>query len=70
MKIKLFVGVHGGLFGRWVSFKEALEEKVNTWLAANPEIKIHNITQSSNGGSLDSTKVFLFVWYEDGSTQS
>jgi hypothetical protein len=64
MKVKLFVG-DKGLFGRWTGFVASLEERVNTWLADNAGITIHHIIQSSNGGSFDSSKVFLSVWYEE-----
>jgi hypothetical protein len=64
VKVKLFVRDKSP-FGRWSRFLAALEDEVNAWLAANPGIKIVHITQSSNGGSFDSSKVFLSVWYEE-----
>ncbi len=65
MKVKLFVRDKSA-FGRWNRFVAELEDEVNAWLAANPGIRIVHITQSSNGGSFDTSKVFLSVWYEDG----
>jgi hypothetical protein len=64
VKVKLFVQDRSP-FGRWSRFLAALEEQVNAWLAANPGIKIVHITQSSNGGSFDTSKVFISVWYEE-----
>jgi hypothetical protein len=64
VKVKLFVQDKSP-FRRWGQFVAALEEEVNAWLAANPGIKIVHITQSSNGGSFDTSKVFLSVWYEE-----
>jgi hypothetical protein len=42
-----------------------LEEKVNTWLVQHPRIKIIDISQSASGGSLQDTKLYISVWYED-----
>jgi hypothetical protein len=64
MKVKLFVQDKSP-FRSWGRFLTALEDEVNAWLAANPGIRIVHITQSSNGGSFDTSKVFLSVWYED-----
>jgi hypothetical protein len=64
VKVKLFVQDKSP-FRRWGRFVAALEDEVNAWLAANPRIKIMHITQSSNGGSFDTSKVFLSLWYEE-----
>jgi hypothetical protein len=64
MKVKLFVKDKSP-FRRWARFLADLEDEVNAWLAANPGIRICNVTQSSNGGSFDSSKVFLSIWYEE-----
>jgi hypothetical protein len=64
LKVKLFVKDRS-VFSRWGRFLSELEDEVNAWLAAHPGIKIVHITQSSNGGSFDTSKVFLSVWYED-----
>jgi hypothetical protein len=64
VKVKLFVQDKSP-FRRWRRFLTALEDEVNAWLAANPGIKIVHIKQSSNGGSFDTSKVFLSVWYEE-----
>jgi hypothetical protein len=65
MKLKLFMQ-DKALFGRWSTFLATLENEVNTWLAANPRIKIVHMAQSSTGGSFDTSKVFLSVWYQEG----
>jgi hypothetical protein len=64
VKVKLFVQDKSP-FRRWSRFLAQIEDEVNGWLAANPGIKIVHITQSSNGGSFDTSKVFLSVWYEE-----
>jgi hypothetical protein len=64
VKVKLFVQDKSP-FRRWGRFVAALEEEVNAWLAAHPGIKIVHIARSSNGGSFDTSKVFLSVWYEE-----
>ena len=54
------------LFGKEGSQKVlGLEEEVNTWLVQNPKIKIIDIRQSASGGSLQDTKLYISVWYED-----
>jgi hypothetical protein len=42
-----------------------IENDINDWLEQNPKIKILNITQSSNGGSWATSKLFVSIWYED-----
>ena len=64
MKVKLFVR-DKAMIGGWGGFLAALEDEVNAWLAVHPEIRIVHVTQSSNGGSLDTSKVFLSIWYEE-----
>jgi hypothetical protein len=64
MKVNLFVKDKSA-FRRWGRFVGELEDEVNAWLANHPGIKIIHITQSSNGGSFDTSKVFLSVWYEE-----
>ena len=41
-----------------------LEDEINSWLEKNPDIKIIDIKQSSNGGSMYHTKLFFSIWYE------
>ena len=43
----------------------AIEQDINTWLVQNPNIKIIDIRQSSNGGSWATSKIFISVWYEE-----
>jgi hypothetical protein len=62
--MKLFVKDKSSL-RRWARFAEELEAEVNDWLALNPGIRIVHVTQSSNGGSFDTSKVFISVWYEE-----
>ena len=69
MKMKLFVRDKSE-FGRWSRFTAAVEAEVNAWLAANPGIRIVHITQSSNGGSFDTSKVFLSIWYEESTASA
>jgi hypothetical protein len=64
MKVKLFIKDKSP-FRRWVRFVGDLEDDINAWLAANPGIRIFHVTQSSNGGSFDSTKVCFSIWYEE-----
>ena len=42
-----------------------LEKEINNWLEEHPNIRIVNIKQSSSGGSLHVTKLFISVWYEE-----
>ena len=49
----------------------AFETEINTWLGANPRIKIVNVKQSSNGGgSLGSPLWLVSVWYEESAAES
>ena len=65
MKMKLFLKDHSP-FRRWGRFVSDLEDEVNAWLAAHPDIQVVHVMQSSNGGSFDTSKVVISVWYEDG----
>jgi hypothetical protein len=64
MKMKLFLKKESA-FRRWERFVSELEDEVNAWLAAHPGIRVVHVTQSSNGGSFDTSKVVISVWYED-----
>jgi len=64
VKVKLFLKDKSA-FRKWDRFVQGLEDEVNTWLAAHPFLRIVHVTQSSNGGSLDTTKVMMSVWYEE-----
>ena len=68
MKIKLFVKDKG--LQRWRRFVGELEDEVNAWLAANSNVKVVHVTQSSNGGSFDTSKLFISVWYEESTSQA
>ena len=61
MKIKLF-GKENLKKGLIVL---GLQEEINKWLEDHPSIKIIDIKQSTSGGSLHVTKLFISVWYEE-----
>ena len=63
MKVKIF-SKSEGYFSRVSTASSLLEQDVNTWLESHPSIKIHDITQSSCGGSLDPAKHIISIWYE------
>jgi hypothetical protein len=63
MKMKLFIKDRSG-FRSWRKTVQDFEDEVNAWLAANAGIKVVDVKQSSNGGSFDTTKVVISVWYE------
>ena len=65
MKVKLFVR-DKSVFQGWARYLADMEDEVNDWLSVHPGIRIVHVTQSSNGGSFDTSKVFLSVWYEEG----
>jgi hypothetical protein len=56
MKTKLFGKINTDKKGLNVL---ELENDINSWLEKNPDIK-----QSSNGGSMQNTKLFFSIWYE------
>jgi len=61
MKMKLFGKINTDKKGLNVL---ELEDEINAWLENNPNIKIIDIEQSSNGGSMQNTKLFFSIWYE------
>jgi hypothetical protein len=61
MKMKLFGKINTNKKGLDVL---DLENDINSWLNENPDIKIIDIKQSSNGGSMQNTKLFFSIWYE------
>ena len=61
MKVKLFGRINTSKKGLNVL---ELENDINTWLEENPNIKIIDIKQSSNGGSMQNTKLIFSIWYE------
>jgi hypothetical protein len=57
------------LFGKINTDKKGLnvldlESEINAWLEKHPDIKILDIKQSSNGGSMQNTKLIFSIWYE------
>ncbi len=65
MKVKLFIKDKSS-FRSWHRHTQDFEDDINRWLAANPDVRIMDIKQSSNGGSFDTTKVVISIWYEFG----
>jgi hypothetical protein len=63
MQVKLFIKDKSS-FRSWRRHTQEFEDEINTWLAANPQIRVVDIKQSSNGGSFDTTKVVISIWYE------
>jgi hypothetical protein len=63
MKTKIFA-ISGGYFRNISRTALDLEEKINAWIEANPEIKIIDIKQSSCGGSLEPSNTIISIWYE------
>jgi hypothetical protein len=54
------------MFGREGS-KHALglEEEINDWLAEHPGIRIVDTGQCASGGSLQDTRLYVSIWYEE-----
>jgi hypothetical protein len=65
VRVKFFIEDKSAFMG-WGRFATRLQDEVNAWLADNPGVRIVHIAQSSNGGSFDTSKFFLSVWYEEG----
>lgn len=65
MKTKIFkVSGYSFYFGTKPKSKQILEDEINDWLAANPDIKIVDIKQSCCGGSLNPSITVVSIWYE------
>jgi hypothetical protein len=62
MKTKLFGKINTDKKGLNVL---ELEDEINLWLEKNSDVKIIDIKQSSNGGSMQNTKLFFSIWYEE-----
>ena len=41
-----------------------LEDEINAWLDAHPNLKLHTIRQSMSAGGLDVNQILVAVWYE------
>jgi hypothetical protein len=63
MRVKLFIKDKSS-FRSWRRHTQDFEDEINSWLALNPQIRVLDIKQSSNGGSFDTTKVVISIWYE------
>ena len=65
MKVKIFKqSGYMFYFGRRPKSKQILENKINEWLASNPDIKILEIKQSCCGGSFNPSLTIISIWYE------
>ncbi len=64
MKVKIFASEYKN---KKLGVVSEMESEINDWLAQHPNIKIVDIRQSSNGGSLKviDTKLFVTIWYEE-----
>lgn len=69
MLVKIFV-MREGYFSSIAKAASDLEEEINLWLRANPNIRIANIEQSSCGGSMEPSRTVVSVWYQDKATQA
>ena len=67
MKVKVFktTGKQYRIFGSTSRIISQFEQDINHWLENNPKINITNIKQSSCGGSFDSAKHLISIWYEE-----
>lgn len=63
MKVKLFS--KSQLLDKRGKNQFDLENEINAWLEKNPSIKVIGIKQSACGGSFDTPKLFISVWYEE-----
>lgn len=63
MQVKLFLKDKSPLRS-WRRHTQDFEDEINSWLAANPQIRVVDVKQSSNGGSFDTTKIVISIWYE------
>ena len=64
MKVKVFSS-KGRLLHKLSRLTSQIEQDINHWLENNPKINISNIKQSSCGGSFDSAKHLISIWYEE-----
>jgi len=63
MQVKFFSRV--GLSGSYKpTHHQELEDDVNEWLTANPDVSIVDISLSVSGGSFNRPQVFVSVVYE------
>lgn len=69
MLVKIFV-MREGYFSSIAKATSNLEQEINSWLRANPNIRIANIEQSSCGGSMEPSRTVVSVWYQDKATQA
>ena len=69
MLVKIFV-MREGYFSSIAKATSTLEQEINSWLRANPNIRIANIKQSSCGGSMEPSRTVVSVWYQDKATQA
>jgi len=65
MRVKFF-GKSAGYFQSAGQVAKEMEGEVAAWLAQHPDIKLISVEQSSSGGSLEPSKIWVSVWYEPG----
>ena len=68
MLVKIFV-MREGYFSSIAKASYGLEQDINSWLRANPDVRITNIKQSSCGG-MEPSRTVVSVWYQDEATQA
>ena len=68
MLTKMFAS-RAGYFTSPAKTATQLEGEINAWLGARPDVRVVHIRQSSNGGSLEPSKVWISIWYEPGTGQ-
>lgn len=65
MLVKFF-GKSAGYFQAADQVALEMEREVAAWLEQQADIKVITVEQSSSGGSLEPSKVWVSVWYEPG----
>lgn len=69
MLVKIFI-MREGYFSSIAKAASDLEEEINLWLRANPDVQIRSIEQSSCGGSMEPSRTVVSVWYQNKATQA
>ena len=69
MLVKIFV-MRESYFSSITTAASNLEQEINLWLRANPNVRIRNIEQSSCGGSMEPSRTVVSVWYQDEANKS
>ena len=69
MLVKIFA-MREGYFSSIDKAAADLEEEINAWLRANPDVRIISATQSSCMGNMDPSRTVVSVWYQEKTTQA